>query len=133
MDEFEKELKKDFLNELEENLHLLEQSLLILEKNHEDSQSIEFIFRIFLNLKGSSSAVGYEKISRVTHELETFLDELIKNPLLLNEEGIKVLLLATDHLKNISVELKADLNAENIDENLLKSIQNLLQIETPEE
>ena len=69
MDEFEKELKKDFLNELEENLHLLEQSLLILEKNHEDSQSIESIFRIFHNLKGTSSAVGYEKISRVTHEL----------------------------------------------------------------
>jgi two-component system chemotaxis sensor kinase CheA len=59
-----------FLDELEEQLQLLEQSILELEQGGETSEIIQKIFRVAHTLKGSSSVMGFEKMKLLTHEME---------------------------------------------------------------
>ncbi|MDH5382248.1 MAG: Hpt domain-containing protein, partial [Cyclobacteriaceae bacterium] len=60
-----------FREESEDLLLNLEQSLLSLEKNTDDENRIDEVFRAMHTLKGNSSMFGFFKISDFVHNLET--------------------------------------------------------------
>lgn len=73
MDDFEIELKRDFLQEASELLQSTEQSFLELEKDPSNKTLIDAIFRFAHNLKGTSRAVGFGQIAELTHSAENLL------------------------------------------------------------
>ena len=70
MDEFELEIKNDFLREAIMNLEEVESFFLALETSQDPTQILEKIFRLAHNLKGGSLAVGFEQVGEFTHLLE---------------------------------------------------------------
>ncbi len=64
-----------FLQEADEQLHILEQELLALERDPSGDR-LNTIFRAAHTLKGSSRAMGFSNFAEVTHQLENMLDRL---------------------------------------------------------
>lgn len=111
MDNFEQILKAQFIEEAEQFLSEAEQCYLVLETNPEDEETLNKIFRIAHNLKGSSKAVGFSEISHFTHELENFI-LLIKNKKLkLSQNVMDLLLKSNDFLIQHFSELKSNVSA----------------------
>ena len=73
MEDFEKELKLDFLEEATQLLENTEQAFLQLEDDLHNKELIDEIFRFAHNLKGTSRAVGFGVVAEFTHEVENLI------------------------------------------------------------
>ena len=72
--EMRAQLREIFLDEAATLVDQLETSLLILERNPEDAETINEAFRAAHTIKGSAAGAGFEGISIFTHELEYALE-----------------------------------------------------------
>lgn len=67
-----------FIDESNEHLQALNENLLSLEKNPQDINIVQNIFRSAHTLKGMSASMGFEDLASLTHEMENVLD-LVRN------------------------------------------------------
>lgn len=65
-----------FLSEAEEHLQALEEGLLALERRGADPELVAALFRSAHTLKGSAGALGFSRISELTHAMEEVLEAL---------------------------------------------------------
>ncbi|MGQ0587633.1 MAG: chemotaxis protein CheA [Gammaproteobacteria bacterium] len=65
-----------FLDESREGLDAMEQGLLRLEQGHGDAETINTIFRAAHSIKGGAGTFGLTEMTRLTHLLETLLDQM---------------------------------------------------------
>ncbi|HVD97481.1 MAG TPA: chemotaxis protein CheA [Cytophagaceae bacterium] len=93
--------KAKFINEANDLVNNLEESVLALENDREDTALIEQIFRVMHTFKGSSNMFGFDKIGEFTHHLETIYDLIRFHKLTLNAEIFNITLLSVDHLKKL--------------------------------
>ncbi|ADH99272.1 chemotaxis protein CheA [Salisediminibacterium selenitireducens] len=63
-----------FIDESTEHLQALNKNLLDLEKNPEDLQIVNEIFRSAHTLKGMAATMGFEDLASLTHQMENVLD-----------------------------------------------------------
>lgn len=124
MDEFEKELKLGFLEEATQLLSEVEACLLQLEKDPENPATIDQIFRIAHNIKGSSKAVGFVAMGDFAHEFESFLLKVKNRELTPNRAVADLTLRCTDHLNMMVQQLKENLEAQFDSRDLLMALQN---------
>jgi len=68
------ELKNKFLEEAFELLETLEEGLLDLDKDRDNSEYINQVFRVMHSLKGSGAMFGFDMLSSFAHELENVFD-----------------------------------------------------------
>lgn len=94
-------LLNDFLIETKENLDHLDEELLALETNPEDSDIINAIFRRVHTIKGVCGFLDFHKLEAITHAGETLLGELRSNELKVNDQIITLLLTLCDAIRNI--------------------------------
>lgn len=73
-----KQYEEMFLEESKENLSNMNKILLEIEKDGQDKQKIDELFRIAHTLKGMCSTMGYEMMTKITHFLEDKLQD-VKN------------------------------------------------------
>lgn len=90
-----------FVEEASEHIENLENGLLRLEKNPDDAELLNDIFRSAHTIKGSSGTVGLPDISRFTHVMEELLDDLRNKELTLHRDMINTLLEAVDLIKEM--------------------------------
>lgn len=93
------QFKKKFLEEANDLINSLEDSLLILEEKPTEKKIIEEVFRVMHSLKGGSSMFGFAKMDAFTHELETIYDMIRSGTLSVTREILDITLAAVDHLK----------------------------------
>jgi two-component system, chemotaxis family, sensor kinase CheA len=124
MSDFETELKNTFLDETAQLLAELEQCFLILENEPTDAGTLEKIFRIAHNIKGSAKAVGFDALSVFTHEFESFLSKCKSEEIPLSPRTISLLLQCSDHLERYLVQLRVDPNAGMDSDALMESLRN---------
>lgn len=74
MDDFELELKKEAVFEIEANLQKIQERFNELGPNFPEGEEINTLFRDFHSLKGNAKSVDFESISQVAHSVE---DKLI--------------------------------------------------------
>jgi two-component system, chemotaxis family, sensor kinase CheA len=122
MDNFELEIKQDFLNEVSINLEEVESSFMELETASDTKPLLEKIFRLAHNLKGGASAVGFGEVAEFTHHLETMVLKIQKGQIPLCSEVITTLLKSNDRLVLMAQGLKADINATFDNTDVLKDI-----------
>jgi len=96
---------KVFLEEAEEELALLEQDLVLLEKEADNQELLQEIFRAAHTLKGSSATIGHQKMAQITHLMENLLDQLRHQELEMSPELTDVLLEAVDVLVLLKDEI----------------------------
>lgn len=102
-----------FLTEAQEQLEILEQETLKLEK--EPSQErLQVIFRAAHTLKGSARAMGFQHFAELTHEMENLLDNLRNGTVSVNTEIADALLSCLDSL-NKMIELIGNGAGDNLD------------------
>ncbi|TLM98549.1 chemotaxis protein CheA, partial [bacterium] len=112
---------KIFLEEVEEHLQTLEEDLVKLEKEGDNPDLLQEIFRASHTLKGSSATIGHHRMANLTHAMENVLDKLRKNQLTVSSELIDVLFEALDHLRVLKDEIVNDEESDiNLDEILQK-------------
>src|SRR3990172_2033406 len=100
MTELEK-LYSVFVDEAMESIAEIEDGLLQLEKNPEDRELINTVFRAAHTIKGSSGSIGLGDISRFTHAVEEVLDSVRQGRLDAGKECITVILSASDLIKEM--------------------------------
>mgnify|MGYP000961116804 FL=1 len=90
-----------FIEESDENLQNLNEWILELEKNPDDKETINSIFRAAHTLKGMSASMGFNDIAELTHKMEDILDEFRNDKLKVNSEVITVLFKCLDTLEKM--------------------------------
>jgi two-component system chemotaxis sensor kinase CheA len=88
--------KEAFREEATELLNNLEHTLLELEANPTDTDTISAVFRTMHTIKGSSSMFGFDEISRFTHEVESIMDLLREGAFIADRKLIDLTLRARD-------------------------------------
>jgi two-component system chemotaxis sensor kinase CheA len=96
------EFFSEFLVEAEEMISNMENSIIELEKNKDDRDKINEIFRGAHTIKGSSATLGLTDISQFAHVFEDSLDFIRRNKnLKITSELIDIILEGIDVLKNL--------------------------------
>lgn len=65
-----------FIDETTEHLQSLNEQLLILEKEPDNTDTINEIFRAAHSLKGMAGTMGYKRMQRLTHDMENVFSEI---------------------------------------------------------
>ncbi|MCL0067915.1 chemotaxis protein CheA [Peptococcaceae bacterium] len=94
-----------FMDELEEKLQIINDNLLILEQDVNNQEVLQEIFRAAHTIKGSSGIMGYEKMTKLTHEIENLFDKIRSGEIIVTSEMINVLFEALDVLKMLKDEI----------------------------
>jgi two-component system chemotaxis sensor kinase CheA len=97
------EYRTIFAEEAAEHLKDWEAALLNLEKNPEDTELIHQMFRAVHTLKGSAGFIGFEKLQKLTHDLESALQHVRDDGIGLDTDTIDILFRGLD-LSNRMVE-----------------------------
>jgi len=113
----EKNFKKEYFTESRELLDAMEMSLLELEKDNTDNDSINSIFRSVHTIKGNSGMFGYDRIGEFTHILENVLVCIRSGKLQLTGEMIALFLECHDFMMNLVDFFEDDSNTELDDYN----------------
>lgn len=133
MDEFELEIKKDFLNEAKDLLDSTEQSFLELERDPGNKSLVEAIFRFAHNLKGSSRAVGFGQIAELTHKAENVVLALKEGRIEVTSHIVSTLLDFNDKAREMIEGLSENIEATFEYQDLLNAFENVLSGKAPEE
>ncbi|MHB0869885.1 MAG: chemotaxis protein CheW [Chloroflexota bacterium] len=94
-----------FLQEAEEQLQLLDQDIVLLEKEGPRPELLQEIFRAAHTLKGSSASIGHKKMASLTHAMENVLDQLRQGRARCTTDLIDVLLESLDALRLLKEEV----------------------------
>ncbi|OGO78434.1 MAG: chemotaxis protein CheA [Clostridiales bacterium GWB2_37_7] len=89
-----------FIEESQEHLQSLNQSLLGLETNPKDMKILNEIFRVAHTIKGMAGTMGYSKMTNLTHQMENVLDDLRNGKIDVSTFMIDVLFECLDFLEN---------------------------------
>ncbi len=111
MDEFEKEVKLDFLAEAIQLLDDAERAFLALESDKNNANLMNEIFRLAHNLKGTSRAVGFGDVAEFTHEMENLILKVKEGHVEITDEIVSLLLECNDHVSVMIKTLNMDLDS----------------------
>ncbi len=105
-----------FMQEAKDLLEEMESSLLALEDNPNDSETVNSVFRAMHTIKGSSGLFGFNPVVSFTHEAETVLDQVRNNERKIDDVLISTLLDCKDHTASLLEFCVASPEAEVTDE-----------------
>lgn len=106
-----------FIDESNEHLQAINDSLLELEKSPEQLELVEQIFRSAHTLKGMSATMGFEDLASLTHQMENVLDLVRNEKLQMNKRIFDALFQSLDALEAMVADIvdggtgKADVRA----------------------
>jgi two-component system chemotaxis sensor kinase CheA len=110
-----------FQEELEEKMQVINDNILLLEQQQATPEIIQEIFRAAHTIKGSSAIMGYDKMTELTHEIESLFDEIRHDRLDITGYLVDVLFEAMDTLTELKEEIvSGTTNNVNIEPVLLK-------------
>ena len=88
-----------FLDESNEHLQTLSDQLIILEKEPDNSDTINEIFRAAHSLKGMAGTMGYKRMQNLTHDMENVFSEVRHGNMEVNSNLVDVLFQCLDALE----------------------------------
>ncbi len=125
-----------FIEEAKEHIETLTKSMLILEKDPENREVVNMLFRSAHTLKGSSGMMGFKDFQELTHSMEDVFDEMRKgskpssNLISLLLECVDAL---TQRLDNIQNQVEGEIDYEKYKGKLESMRSDLSSVEQPEE
>ncbi|MGL5390047.1 MAG: Hpt domain-containing protein, partial [Shewanella sp.] len=97
----DEEILQDFLIEAGEILELLQEQLVALENNPDDTALLNAIFRGFHTVKGGAGFLGLTPMVDVCHEAENTFDLLRTGKRSVNAELMDIILQAVDAINTM--------------------------------
>ena len=89
-----------FIDESNEHLQSLSDQLMILEKEPENSDTINEIFRAAHSLKGMAGTMGYKRMQNLTHDMENVFSEVRNGNIKVTSDMCDVLFQCLDALES---------------------------------
>lgn len=89
-----------FIDETKEHLQNLNEQLLILEKEPDNVNTINEIFRAAHSLKGMAGTMGYKRMQRLTHDMENVFSEIRNGKMSVGANLVDVLFQGLDALES---------------------------------
>ena len=89
-----------FIDESNEHLQSLSDQLMIIEKEPENSDTINEIFRAAHSLKGMAGTMGYKRMQNLTHDMENVFSEVRNGNIKVTSDMCDVLFQCLDALEN---------------------------------
>jgi two-component system chemotaxis sensor kinase CheA len=132
--ELDAEIFSEFISESLEHLEEIEQKLVEYEENPNDSELMAAIFRGFHSIKGSSGFLQLNNINKLSHQLETLLDELRKGEREVTPGIMDVLFqgcnLLTKMIEDVNRQLSENITPTNDEEDeslneILRELENI--------
>ncbi|RLB24251.1 MAG: hypothetical protein DRG76_01955 [Deltaproteobacteria bacterium] len=102
----------EFIAEALEHLDGIDNNLFQYEKNPNDTELIDSIFRAIHSVKGASGFLGLQDINKLAHRLETLLDQLRKEERTPDNETMDVLFSGCDLLRTLIEEVSKAVDEE---------------------
>jgi two-component system chemotaxis sensor kinase CheA len=102
----EEEFKEIFLAEALDQYEELNRLFTLLEKNHQDKQAIEAVFRTTHTLKANAAAMGFDAIATLAHLLEDIFSEIKQDRMALTTIIFNELFRANDKLGELINSIK---------------------------
>mgnify|MGYP001249727799 CR=1 FL=1 len=118
------EMIETFIEETKDNLEVMEEGLLELEKNPDDIEVINSVFRAMHTIKGGAGLMGLEEMSNLAHVLENVLDDMREKKTAFTEEISSILFNGYDLLQKMVID--GDLHGETIRDDI-EELKNKLQ------
>ncbi len=108
-----------FIDETKEHLQSLNEHLLVLEKEPDNKDTINEIFRAAHSLKGMAGTMGFEKMKRLTHDMENVFQEIRNDNMKVSSKLVDILFRGLDdlegYLKSVQdTSTEGDLDSEDI-------------------
>lgn len=104
-----------FLQEASEQLEIMEQGLLRFEKDAGNPALVQEIFRAAHTLKGGAGAAGFQDMERLTHVLESILDQVRDGSRVVTVALIDRMLEAVDVLRHALIAIESDEPRDSVD------------------
>ena len=98
-------LLQDFVAETVEHLEEMEGNLLQLERDPDNREPLNHIFRSVHTIKGAAEYLGMERIAELSHRLENLLDRMRHDAQPANGEIIDLLMAARDRIGILTADL----------------------------
>ncbi len=122
------DFQKKFLEEAADLILNLEENILTLDKNFENKELIEEIFRTMHSLKGGGGMFGFDKITNLTHNMETIYDFIRSDKEKVTKELIDLTFQSVDILKIILEDRNLEVKENKINyEILIKKIDDFTE------
>ena len=116
-----------FIEETKEHLQSLNEHLLILEREPENENTINEIFRAAHSLKGMSATMGFERMKRLTHDMENVLSEVRNGKMKASSDLVDVMFKGLDALEAYLANIQASSNeGEEDNEDIIIALNNIL-------
>ena len=125
--EFDADILLEFVAESLEHLDGIDQQLMEYEQNPEDSSMIDGIFRAIHSIKGSSGFLNLDDINKLSHRLETLLDQLRKGEKSVSPEIMDVLFQGCDMLRRLVEEVNQQMD-QNLELTVARDDEQLVSI-----
>lgn len=113
------------LEESLDNLQTLNESLLDLEQNPEDTDKVNEIFRVAHTIKGMAATMGFTDLAELTHKMEDVLAEFRAGELKVTQDVVTVLFDCLDTLERM-VDNVQEGSDESIDiDGIMKALEDI--------
>ena len=117
-----------FVEESQEHLEILNQSLLSLESHPNDMKLLNEIFRVAHTIKGMAGTMGFTSMMNLTHEMENVLDAIRKDQLKVDSNLVDILFECFDYLEGSIAMVAEEGKEDEVDiEDLKIRLSNLLK------
>lgn len=122
-----------FIDETKEHLQSLNEQLLILEKEPDNADTINEIFRAAHSLKGMAGTMGYKRMQRLTHDTENVFSEIRNGKMRVSANLIDTLFQSLDALEEYleNIQQTADEGTDD-HEPIIKQLNDILASGTGE-
>ena len=108
-----------FIDESDEHLQTLSDCIMVLEKEPENMDTINEIFRAAHSLKGMAGTMGFKRMQRLTHDMENVFQEVRSDRLKVNRAMIDLLFKCLDAIEGYLNNVKASSDEGTEDNELI--------------
>lgn len=116
-----------FIEEAKEHLQNLNEHILVLEKDPENIDTINEIFRAAHSLKGMAGTMGYKKMQQLTHDMENVFSEIRNGKMKASSELVDVVFKGLDALESYLANIQTDGTEGDQDcEDIINSLTKIL-------
>ena len=117
-----------FIDETKEHLQSLNEHILVLEKEPENEDTINEIFRAAHTLKGMAGTMGFTRMQRLTHDLENVFSEIRSGNMKVNSKLIDILFRGLDALESYLDVISSEGNEGTEDnEDIINDLNSVLE------
>lgn len=123
-----------FAEEVKEHLENLNYNLLLIEKNMDDIDLVNELFRSAHTIKGMSASMGYNKMANLTHGMEDVLHDIRDGKIKMDTKLINLLFIGLDFLENsLSRIIEEGIEEESKIDEILHKLHRVIEEKTKDE